>query len=69
MICILRHADEQKNRTSTNLTNNIVETQTRKDSLAFQEISAREIAEQLTYLEYKVLRRIPVSTSMINSKL
>ena len=35
----------------------------RKSSLAFKDISAITIAEQLTYLEYRMLRRIPVSTS------
>lgn len=34
----------------------------RKSSLAFKDISANTIAEQLTYLEYRMLRRIPVST-------
>lgn len=33
----------------------------RKSSLAFKDISANTIAEQLTYLEYRMLRRIPVS--------
>jgi len=36
----------------------------RKSSLAFKDISAITIAEQLTYLEYRMLRRIPVSTSL-----
>lgn len=33
----------------------------RKSSLAFKDISARTLAEQLTYLEYRMLRRIPFS--------
>lgn len=33
----------------------------RKSSLAFRDISANTIAEQLTYLEYRMLRRIPFS--------
>ena len=35
----------------------------RKNSMAFKDISALTLAEQLTYLEYKMLRRIPVSNS------
>jgi len=38
----------------------------RKSSLAFKDISANTIAEQLTYLEYRMLRRIPVSTCIHN---
>lgn len=37
----------------------------RKSSLAFKDISATTIAEQLTYLEYRMLRRIPVSSSYL----
>ncbi|PFX18118.1 Ras guanyl-releasing protein 3 [Stylophora pistillata] len=33
----------------------------RKSSLAFKDLSAHTIAEQLTYLEYRMLRRIPFS--------
>ena len=33
----------------------------RKNSMAFKDISASTLAEQLTYLEYKMLRRVPVS--------
>lgn len=35
----------------------------RKNSMAFKDISALTLAEQLTYLEYKMLRRVPVSNS------
>ena len=37
----------------------------RKSSLAFKDISANTIAEQLTYLEYRMLRRIPVSMHIL----
>ncbi|KAK2560509.1 RAS guanyl-releasing protein 1 [Acropora cervicornis] len=33
----------------------------RKNSMAFKDISASTLAEQLTYLEYKMLRRVPFS--------
>ena len=32
----------------------------RKGSMAFKDLSATTIAEQLTFLEYRMLRRIPV---------
>ena len=35
----------------------------RKGSMAFKDLSATTIAEQLTFLEYRMLRRIPVRIS------
>ena len=56
-----------KNRTLSALTGGEKTTSdARKSSLAFKDISALTIAEQLTYLECRMLRRIPVSSSFLN---
>lgn len=55
-----------KNRTLSALTGGEkTRSDPRKSSLAFKDISALTIAEQLTYLEYRMLRRIPVSSSFL----
>ena len=53
-----RCAEELRNRT---LSAEHPPLDQRKNSLAFKDLSAHTIAEQLTYLEYRMLRRIPVS--------
>lgn len=53
-----RCAEELRNRT---LSAEHPPLDQRKSSLAFKDLSAHTIAEQLTYLEYRMLRRIPVS--------
>ncbi|XP_078344656.1 ras guanyl-releasing protein 3-like isoform X2 [Oculina patagonica] len=53
---------EERNRTLSAVTSTEhTPMDQRKSSLAFKDISANTIAEQLTYLEYKMLRRIPFS--------
>lgn len=53
---------EERNRTLSAVTSTEqIPMDQRKSSLAFKDISANTIAEQLTYLEYRMLRRIPVS--------
>lgn len=54
--------EEMRNRTLSGLpSSEQTPSDDRKSSLAFKDISATTIAEQLTYLEYRMLRRIPFS--------
>ncbi|KAJ7372876.1 RAS guanyl releasing protein 1 (calcium and DAG-regulated) [Desmophyllum pertusum] len=56
------YAEEMRNRALSALTSaEHTPLDHRKSSLAFKDISANTIAEQLTYLEYRMLRRIPFS--------
>ena len=60
------YAEEMRNRALSALTSaEHTPLDHRKSSLAFKDISANTIAEQLTYLEYRMLRRIPVSMHVI----
>lgn len=61
-----RGTEEMRNRTLSGLASSEqTPSDDRKSSLAFKDISATTIAEQLTYLEYRMLRRIPVSSSYL----